>query len=381
MGGTNRDIVIIGGGIIGCAIAESLAGRGLSVTLLERGHIGHEASWAAAGMLAPQSEMSEPGPYMDFCLESRRMYASVAQRIRAETAIDPQYRTEGMLYPAFSEREEATITGRARWQSAAGLGVEVLSADRAREAEPRLSDRIRMAVHFREDHQLDPRLMTRGYMIAARQKGADLREYAPVLGVMKKNDRVTGVTLPGEEIFCDRVIVAAGSWSGLLEGLGVTIPTYPVKGEVALLQGPAGLFSHILHSERVYLAPRLDGRVVVGATEFHDAGYDKSVRAGSLHTLMENAFELLPALGAAELVDSWAGLRPGTPDRKPVLGESGVEGLILATGHFRNGVLLAPVTAEVITELVTEGRMREDAAAWNVARFGREESHARGVAG
>ena len=370
------DVLIIGAGIIGCSLAESLAAEGLSVTVLERGLIGREASWAAAGMLAPQSEMSEPGPYMDFCLESKRLYRDVVERIRDRTGVDPQYRTEGMFYLTLTEEDERTVADRVRWQRRIGLDAQMLGADEIREAEPNATAEFRSSAYFPEDHQLDSRLMTRGYAVAAKQQGALLLEYSPVLGLLTESDRVIGVELPSEKWFADRVVLAGGCWSGLLAGLTRPVPTYPVKGQMLLLETASPLFDHTLHGPDVYLVPRHDGRVVVGATEEHESGFDKSVQAGAVTELLGRAFELVPALRHAKLIDSWAGLRPGTPDRRPVIGPGGLEGLVLATGHFRNGILLAPITARLITAYIASGRLPDRLLPFTLDRFesGRESN-------
>lgn len=363
------DILILGGGIIGCALAESLSRSGLKVTLLERGLIGREASWAAAGMLAPQSEMESPGAYLDFCLASRRLYPDVAERLAAETLIDPQYRTEGMFYAAFNEAESGRILDRAAWQEPLGLGVETLTPELTRSREPELSESVSCVVHFKEDHQLDPRLMTQAYAAAARQLGAQLLEYSPVASLLMDGGRVTGAECVGERYSAGLTILAAGAWSGLLPGVLPGIPTYPVKGEVLLLQAAPGLFRHTLHSSSIYLVPRYDGRVVVGATEDHEAGYDKIVRTDAVRLLLDRAVELVPKLGEAAFVDAWAGLRPGTPDRRPILGPAGPDGLLLCTGHFRNGILLAPLTAKLFAEYVASGKPPVEIAPFGIERF------------
>lgn len=365
----HSDILIIGGGIIGCALAERLSSEGLRVTLLERGLIGREASWAAAGMLAPQSEMEAPGPYLDFCLASRRLYPEVVERIAAATSIDPQYRTEGMLYGALTEADEKRLLDRADWQRPLGMGVEVLSAKEARRLEPALNERLRLAVHFQEDHQLDPRLMTQGYAVAARQHRARLLEYSPVSRLIREGRRVIGVESVGERYLAGKVVLAGGAWSGLIPDIEPAVPVYPVKGEVLLLQAETPLFRHTLHSPSIYLVPRYDGRVVVGATEVHGAGYDKSVRSGAVRHLLDQAFELVAGLEEAALVDSWAGLRPGTPDRRPILGPSGFTGLELCTGHFRNGVLLAPLTAALMGDYLLTGKLPAECEPFVIDRF------------
>jgi glycine oxidase len=363
------DMLIIGGGVIGCALAESLAREGLSVTLLERGLIGREASWAAAGMLAPQSEMEAPGAYLDFCLASRRLYPETVARLCAETAIDPQYRSEGMLYAALTSGDEATLLDRAAWQQALGLGLEVLTAEAALKREPALTPRLRMAVHFQEDHQLDPRLLTQGYAVAARQAGARLLEYRPVGTILRENGRAIGVESGGDRFYAASTVVAAGAWSGLLKGLVPEIPVYPVKGEVLLLQAATPPFRHTLHTPSVYLVPRLDGRIVVGATEKHGAGYDKTVGADAVGQLLARAREAAPLLEAADFMDAWAGLRPGTLDRRPILGPSAMPGLVYCTGHFRNGVLLAPLTARLMTQYLVGGSLPAELLPFGPDRF------------
>lgn len=365
----HSDILIIGGGIIGCSLAERLSREGARVTLLERGLIGREASWAAAGMLAPQSEMDRAGAYLDFCLASRRLYPKAVERIAAATSIDPQYRTEGMLYAALTEADEKRLVERAEWQQPLGLGVDVLSTSEALKAEPALNPRLLLAIHFKEDHQLDPRLMTQGYAVAARQNRARLIEYSPVSRLIREGERVICAESVGERFYAPKVVLAGGAWSGLVPDLARAVPVYPVKGEVLLLQAEAPLFRHTLHSASIYLVPRYDGRVVVGATEEHDAGYDKSVRSGAVHGLLSRAFELAPSLEGATLVDAWAGLRPGTPDRRPIMGPSGIDGLELCTGHFRNGVLLAPLTAELMGGYLLTGKLPRELEPFALDRF------------
>lgn len=363
------DAIVIGGGIIGCAIAESLARQGLRVALAERGLIGREASWAAAGMLAPSSEMETPGSYFEFCLRSRRMYGETATRIREASGIDPQYRTEGMFYVAFSEAEERQLRERAAWQRAEGVDVIEIDGADVRRQEPSVAHEVRTAMHFTEDHQLDPRLMTRGFAVAARRWGARIQEHTPVLGLKTEGDRITGVEVPGESWTADTTILAAGCWSALLPTLPVRLPIYPVKGQVLMLQAASPLFSHIMHSADVYMAPRYDGRIVIGATEEHEAGFDKSVEAGVVADLIARAKRVIPEIEKTNWVDAWAGLRPGTADRRPLIGPSGREGLILATGHFRSGILLAPLTADLISELVMSGVTDESLTQFAPERF------------
>lgn len=365
------DVAIVGGGVVGLALADALAGSGARVLLLERGALAREASRAAAGMLAPQSEMDEPGAYLDFCLASARMYPAVVERLRERTGIDPQYRAEGMLYVAFSEEEERVLRARAEWQRAAGLAAETLSAEAARAEEPAIAPDARMAVRFSGDRQLDARLLAEAYAASARRAGATIREGAPVAGLVAEGGRVVGVRLAGETLRAGRVVIAAGAWSGLIEGVHPALPTYPVKGQVLALRSALPAFRHTLHDARIYLVPRLDGRTIVGATEEHEAGFDRRSTAGGVARLLRDALRLAPALAEAELVETWTGLRPGTPDRRAILGPSLVEGLEFATGHFRNGVLLAPITAARFRDYFATGAPPADLAPFSCERFAR----------
>ncbi len=366
------DVLIIGGGIVGCAMAERLARAGLQTTLLERGIIGREASWAAAGMLAPQSEMPEPGSYFEFCLASRRLYDEETARIREASGIDPQHRREGMYYLAADDETARTLRERAAWQKPLGLGVHEIAREVALAEEPSLAPDFQFVMHFAEDHSLDPRLMTRGYAIAARKLGAKLIEYAPVTRLLKNEGRVEGIEAAGVRYTARWTILTSGCWSGLIPDLEFSLPTYPVKGQMALVQDRPGLLSRTIHTVGIYLVPRLDGRIVIGATEEHEAGFDKTVEAGAVGDLLARAMRLVPAIEKSQLVDSWAGLRPGTPDRRPVIGSSPMEGLLLATGHFRNGVLLAPITAHRVAQFIETGKWAEDVTEFGAARFARD---------
>lgn len=368
--GSAPDILIVGGGVIGLSLADALAERGARVALLERGSVAREASAAAAGLLAPQSEMEEPGPYLDFCLASRRMFPDLVARLREETGIDARLREEGMIRPAPTEAEERMLLSRAEWQTRAGLRARVLALDEARAIEPALAPLGRVAVHFLEDHSLEPRALCAALAASAARRGAELVENEPVAGLLREDDAVTGVRLArGGVRRAGRVVLAAGCWSRLLSEARPDVPVEPVKGQVIALRLPAPIFRHSIHDSRVYLAPRHDGRVVIGATEEHGAGFDRRVTPDGLLRLLDAARDLVPALGDATFEDAWAGLRPGTPDRRPILGPSGIRGLDLATGHFRNGILLAPITAARMSDWIATGRLAGDVGAFSVERF------------
>lgn len=347
------DVVVIGGGVIGCGIARSLALRGASVAVLERGRAGAEASWAAAGMLSPQAEADAPGPFLELLLRSRLLYPDFAAALLEETGTDIDYRTEGTLLVSLSGEDDAALDARYAWQRAAGLEVERLGAGAVRALEPALADGARGALRFPGDHQVDNRRLGAALPVAAARAGARLREHSPVRRVRVEGGAVVGVELEdGERIAAGAVVVAAGAWAGELAGLPRPLPVVPIHGQMIALTGGSPPLRHVVDTPAVYLVPRRDGRVLCGAT-MERVGLHKAVTAGGVVRLLRGAIGAVPGLSAATLAESWSGLRPGTPDGLPILGEDPeVRCLHYATGHFRNGILLAPITAEAVTAAV-----------------------------
>lgn len=344
-------VAIIGGGIMGCSVGWRLAQGGAEVHVVERAVPGAEASSAAAGMLAPQMESAKPGPHLDLGLRSRGLYPAFAEELKAATGVDVQYERSGVLKVAFDEAGAQELAARVAWQQAVGLRAELLDGAGARALEPTVSDRAVAGAHFPDDHQVDNRVLVRALTMAAARAGVRFRS-GVVRGVIEKAGRAVGVDVEGDSLEADAVVVAAGSWSGLVPGAGVSpSQVKPARGQMLQLQLRVPLFRSILSSERGYLVPRRDGRVVAGSTlEFR--GFDKAVTAEGLRRILEMALELCPALAEAPVESHWAGLRPWTGDHAPLLGPSTLPGLYVATGHFRNGILLAPVTARVLADLL-----------------------------
>ena len=363
------DVVVVGGGVIGCALARKLALAGARVTLLERDEPGAHASWAAAGMLSPLAEADEPGPFLDLLRDSRALYPDFARTLEEETGIAVGYRTEGSLFLALAAADERTLQHRYEWQSAAGLPVERLTGAEALRLEPALAPATRAALRFPEDHQVDNRLLARALPAAARAAGAEIRIGVEARRVRVKGRKAAGVvTAVGERIDAGAVVVAAGSWAGTLAGLPRPVPVFPVHGQLLALGVAPPPFGHVVHSPRVYLVPRAGQRVIAGAT-VERIGYEKMVTAGGLLGLLAPAIELVPSLRNAPLVESWSGLRPGTPDDLPILGaDPEVGGLFYATGHYRNGILLAPVTADLVAGAVL-GEPSPRLEPFSIARF------------
>lgn len=345
------DVVIIGGGVMGCSIALRLAQQGAQVTVLERSIPGAEASSAAAGMLATQMEAHQPGPFLDLCLASRALYPAFAEELRELSGVDIGYRRSGLFHALFDEASVAKADKTVTWQQSIGLNAQLLTGDQARALEPALSPSVLAASYFPDDHQVDSRLLVRALTMAAARAGVKFRS-GQVRTVVTRDGRALGVDLEGERIEAAATVIAAGSWSGLVQGSQLPPQAVrPAKGQMLQLQLRLPPFERILFSDQGYLVPRADGKVIAGST-MEMVGFEKQVTAGGLSRILAMALRLCPALEHAEVGEFWAGLRPYTEDHLPILGRGPADGLFLATGHFRNGILLTPITARLVADLV-----------------------------
>jgi glycine oxidase len=365
------DVAVVGGGVIGCAVARRAALGGLSVLVLERGTPGAEASWAAAGMLSPLAEASRPGPFLDLLLRARSVYPAFALSLEDETGIDVGYGDAGTLYLSLREEDDAELEHRYGWQRAAGLCVARLTADDARSLEPAVNPAVRFALRFPGDHQVDNRALSVALRTSAERAGVVFRVGADVVSIVRDGDRATGVELSdGERVAAGSVVVAGGCWAGRIRGLPRPLPVEPVHGQLLALETARPLFRHVVDSPRCYLVPRAEGRTIAGAT-MERTGFRKAVTAGGVRRLIDGAVEIAPALEDAALVETWSGLRPGTPDGKPILGpDPDLPNLVYATGHYRNGILLTPLTGELVGRLLLGEPPDPDLAPYTIARFG-----------
>ena len=348
------DVIIVGGGVIGLSIARELAQRNLRhVMLVERGELGAEASWAAGGILAPQVEADGPDDFFRLACASRDLYAEFAAALREETAIDVELDTTGTLYLGLTEEDEREMRRRYDWQVKADLKVEWLSGDEARKLERNISTHVRCALRFPNDYQVENRRLIEALVTANKKLGVSLFTNCEVHALRLEKERVTGVESSSGFIKAPIVILAAGAWTSQISPAQVDIN--PVRGQMLCFHAKQ-FASHVIYSSRGYLVPRLDGRVLAGSTS-EDAGFDKRVTGDGVQSIKSMAFEIAPRLEELPLTDSWAGFRPHAEDNFPVLGPVEViTGLFYATGHYRNGILLAPITAKVIADLVTDGR-------------------------
>ncbi|MES1207889.1 MAG: glycine oxidase ThiO [Pseudomonadota bacterium] len=365
-----QDVAIIGGGIMGSAVALRLAQRGVAVTVIERGIPGAEASSAAAGILGPQMEADGPGPLLELGLQSRALYPGLAAELRELTGIDVGYARSGVLAVAFDEAGQAALQSRRAWQVARGLTVDALTGEAAHQLEPALGPAVRAALAFPDDAQVVARELARAFSQAAAVAGARFLTGRYVRRVRIAAGRATGVELDGETLPAGVVVVAAGSWSGLVEGAGISPAVVrPARGQLVAIETRPPLFRHVVSAPGGYLVPRRDGTVVAGST-VEMVGFHKQVTVGGLAAILTLARTLIPGLADAPVTATWSNFRPFTEDHLPVLGATPVAGLVLATGHYRNGILLAPITAQVIAELIATGRSPIDLQPFSVQRFG-----------
>lgn len=368
------DIVIVGGGVIGLSLAHALARQGVAVTVLERGECGREASWAGAGVLKSGSWRRDD-PLARLRRASLSAYPDFVADLQEQTGIDPEYLACGSLELLLDEsqvrRAHTEVESAERFTREYGRSVtEVLSPQAARELEPSLAEDGLAVKYCPVTSQVrNPRLLT-ALKSACARAGVCLMEHCPVLGLMQAGKRVRGVRTATGRLEAGHVVVAAGSWSSLLdERLESAAPVYPVRGQIVMLRSPERPLSRIVERGRCYIVPRLDGRILVGATEEHDAGYDKRNTADGIRGLLDLAQRLVPDLGQATVIQAWSGFRPGTPDRRPYLGPvPGIDNLSVATGHFRSGLILAPITAQVMSDLILHGHTSHDLTGMNPGR-------------
>jgi glycine oxidase len=360
-------VLVIGGGAIGLAVARAAARAGLSVRLLERGMVGGEASGASAGMLAAQLETHAPAALQALALRSRHLYPGFVRELEAESGVEVDLQKAGALLVARDAASAAKLEATHRLQSRSGLPGEILDGDGLRLREAAITDRAVRGLHLPLEWSLDPPRLVRALTIAAERAGVELLERREVRRIDVDRGRIRGVTTAdGDRHLAAQVVVAAGAWSGLLEGVAPA-PMEPVRGQIVCFEAP-GCLRHVVADESVYLVPRGDGRILAGST-MERVGFDRRVTATGVAGLTTAAIDLIPALGSASFRTAWAGLRPGAPDGLPLIGAGEFEGLFYACGHLRHGIVLTPITAQIVERLLRgadPGVALED---WSPRRF------------
>jgi glycine oxidase len=365
------DVVIIGGGIIGLTIARALRQRGVrEVVLLERGRPGAEASWAAGGILAPQVEADHTDAFFRLACASRDLYPAFAQSLQEETGICVELDTTGTLCVGFTPEDGEELRRRYEWQASEGLQVEWLSGDEAQRVEPCLSANVLSALRLPNDFQVENRHLVKALLSANKSLGVQLVTDCAVSALRIEREKVRGVETSSGFVAAPIVVVAAGAWSSLIDSSGLPpIEIEPVRGQMLCFSAVSNIARHVIFSARGYVVPRRDGRVLAGSTAEH-VGFHKCVTDDGIKTIKAMAREISDAIAGLPIIDSWAGFRPRAKDDLPVLGNrEEVEGLFYATGHYRNGILLAPITGEVIAGAIVQGVTPVDLSAFSPDRF------------
>ncbi|MBV9256794.1 MAG: glycine oxidase ThiO [Ktedonobacteraceae bacterium] len=369
------EIAIIGGGVIGCAIAYQLIKAGFDVSVLERAEIAAEASSAAAGLLAPERVLTGPRAGRELFLASWSITADLIAEVQELSGVHVEYQQTGALHTITNAEEESEQQKHAQAWRDYGLDVTWLRGDEVRQYEPLLNQNIDAALYFPYATSIRPRLLTKAYAEAARKLGAHIHEQTEVIGFTHSSGKVTGVqTAKGEIISCERVVIATGAWSAQIgKWLSLSIPVTPARGQILALQQPATPLTYTIFGKDLYMVPKVDKTIHVGATLEH-VGFDKSNTAGGIAWLLSGAIELLPMLEHVALVQMWAGLRPLSSDAYPILGKApGWENVILATGHGRAGFELSAITSRTITELMLSGETPVLIQPFGLERFSTED--------
>ena len=367
----NSDVLIIGGGVIGLAIARELHKKKVGkITILERASIGKEASHAAAGMLAPHAETEKLDNFYYFCDESNKLYPNFAAELFDETAVDIELDRNGTLYLAFTETDVLEIRRRFEWQKSAGLQVAHLSAQETRQAEPFVSPDVLESLFFPNDWQVENRKLVQALQKFAELSGIEIRENTEITSLLIENRKITGAETASEKFFAEKVILAGGAWTSLVKAEGFAMPKVkPIRGQMIAFHTAKRLFQKVIYSPRGYLVPRADGRILAGAS-VEDVGFDKNTTESEIALLRENTLEIAPSLVNLEVAEKWAGLRPLAADGLPILGSfPQVENFFVATAHYRNGILLAPLTAKILAENIVDNKNSDYLKIFGSERF------------
>jgi len=369
-------VAIVGGGVCGLAIGWRLAQGGAAVEIFERGRAGRGATWASAGMLAAGAE-AEPGEerLLEITRWGQALWPDFAAELEAASGQGIGYRDEGTLVVAPTRDDAARLRATYDYQTGLGLALDWLTPAEARRREPYLGANLAAALFSAGDHQVDNRRLAEALRTAFLAAGGQLHEETEVTAIETAAGRATGLAAGTRRVGADVVVLAAGAWSAGLPGLpeAARPPVRPVKGQaLALAMDPrAPLLSHVLWAPGIYLVPRAEGSLIVGAT-VEEKGFDERLTAGGVFALLEAAWRAVPAVEELAIEEMWVGFRPTSRDDAPILGPTPVDGLLLATGHHRNGILLAPATAAAISRYILSGDLPAAARPFTLARFSGE---------
>jgi glycine oxidase len=369
------DAIVIGGGLIGCSIALRLAQAKVRVCVLDRGEPGAEASSAAAGMLAPQGETVEPDTFFELCAASRDLFPNFAAEVEELSGQDVGYRRDGTLLVGIDDAECSELEKICVAQSSHGLSIERLTPEEVHRRGPGLSPEIRSGLFILGDHWVDNERLSAAIVVACRRAGVDIRTRYAVTKLNVQGGNVASVeaiTAPGPRgvttLSAGQFILAAGCWSAALpEPLGIKLAMQPCRGQMIEFDAPADL-PLVVRAGHHYLVPRSGRHVLIGTTAEY-VGFDKSVTAEGLHSILTGVQRIAPFVKSLKFRRAWSGLRPDTADHLPILGCGPIPNLFFATGHFRNGILLAPITAQLISEFILKGSPSRPLDAYHPTRF------------
>jgi glycine oxidase len=353
------DVVIAGGGLIGGAIALELAQAGLRVGLFERGEPGREASWASAGILSPAPESPAMIPLVPLAQASMSLYPGLVANVEEISGQNVGYRPFGTMDALFSPDASRELSTLIALHHGLGLKAEPLRPEDARDLEPSLGPDLEAAALRPDEASVDNRALTQAVLLAAQNSGVEIRSGQAAEAVWREGGRCAGLKLRDENVSAKWTIVATGAFSANIKGAELYAPVRPAKGQMISLRANDLKIERVLWSEKIYLVPRNDGRILAGASVEY-VGFDKQVTAGAVEKILAAAIELAPGLAGARIEETWAGLRPDSPDHLPILGPTDLDGLLIATGHFRSGVLLTPITARLMREWVSQQAVSVD---------------------
>ena len=362
------DVAVAGGGLIGGAIALELAQAGLRVGVFDQGQPGCEASWAGAGILSPAPESPGTIPLVPLGKASMALYPEFVAAVEELSGQSVGFRPKGTIDALFARDAARELSTLIALHHGLGLKAEPLRAEDARELEPALSPDVEAAALRPDEASVDNRALTQAVMQAARKSGVEIFPGHAVKAIWREGASCAGLALQGEKVSAKWTIVAAGCFSSSIEGVKPYAPVRPAKGQMMALRSDALEIEHVLWSEKIYLVPRNDRRILAGATVEY-LGFNKDVTAGGVQKILSAAIELAPELANAKVEETWAGLRPDSPDHLPILGPTDLEGLLIATGHFRSGILLTPITARLVREWVTQQHVSVDWERFSPLRF------------
>ena len=371
------DVAVAGGGLIGASIAFELASEGMRVAIFDAQNPGREASWASAGMISPAPESSVMASLLPISMASVQLYPEFLQRVEELSGKTVGYRKDGALDLLLNGAEQSEIDEILALHRGAGLRAEALSGPEAREIEPALTSELRAAVHRPDEASLDNRLFTEATLEAARRKGAEIFPGNGAKALWKERNTCKGLQLQEGRVEARWTVIAAGCFSACIEGVAAYAPVTPAKGQMMALRCDSVNLKKDLWSGHMYLVPRHDGRIIAGSTVEYE-GFDRNVTVAGMKKILGGAISLVPALESARIEETWAGLRPDSPDHLPILGPTDLDGLLIATGHFRSGILLTPITARLIREWVTTQKVSENWAPFSPMRF-QQARHSRGA--